>query len=82
MEEMTDEQIKDNLAGNIRRQMELRDWSASDLARHSGVPNMTISSILGKKHIPKINTLKLIADTLCASMDALVGIEASANSSR
>lgn len=52
---------RETLAQNLQHLMELRDWSAYDLAKESGVGQKTIWNILNQQSAPSIETVDRLA---------------------
>jgi transcriptional regulator with XRE-family HTH domain len=73
IETMIDEQQAVlNVADNLRRILDSRDWSQRDLARAVGEYDANISRVLHGKHAVRYTLLAKIAVALDVSMDRLV----------
>jgi transcriptional regulator with XRE-family HTH domain len=68
-----DDDVKQNVAENIRRLLLDRGWSQSELSRRTGEPVMTISAICNAKHVPGVGIVARIAEAFDVSVDRLVG---------
>ncbi len=69
---ITDKEEMQHLAVNVRIRMDARGYSQPDLARLSGVPQITISRILNEKNEPSICAVSRLAKALRASVDDLL----------
>jgi gp16 family phage-associated protein len=56
----------------IRRHLERRGWSISELARRAGLPRNTISRIISERRSTRMATLEKIAAALGVSVKQLV----------
>jgi len=72
MKVLTDQQIKSHMAANLRRMLDSRGWSQSELHRRSGVNNMTISEVIRGETVPGIGVASRIADALDVTIDKLI----------
>ncbi len=68
----TDQQVRDNIAANVRRLLSARGWSQFDLARNTGEKQQTINRICNAKNIPSAAILSRIAEAFDVSLDRLV----------
>lgn len=69
---LTDDEIKFNIATNVRRLLESRGWSQKQLADASGETQMIISRICRGLHIPHAGTVVRLAEAFDVSVDRLV----------
>ena len=67
-------EVKDleSLAGNIRTLMWNYSMTQSDLARTVGVPQATINRVVLCRSMPKVSTIKNIADFYSVSLDSML----------
>jgi transcriptional regulator with XRE-family HTH domain len=72
MNTVTNDEVKENLAENLRRILASRGWTGLKLAAESGESQPTISNILRAQHVPNAGTLSRIAKTLDTTMDYLI----------
>lgn len=68
----SDEQVKGNIAANVRRLLTARGWSQFDLSRKTGEKQPTINRICNGKNIPSAAILSRIAEAFDVSIDRLV----------
>ena len=59
-------------AENIRREMDVRGWSQSELSRRSGVPQPRISQILAAHRDCQLSTIDRLADAFGLTASALL----------
>jgi transcriptional regulator with XRE-family HTH domain len=73
MEEMlTDDDVRVNVAANLKRLLAEREISQSQLARLTGDTQANISHICAGRHVAGAAVLARIADALDTSIDFLV----------
>ncbi|MBE3589966.1 MAG: helix-turn-helix domain-containing protein [Firmicutes bacterium] len=70
---MTDEQLRETLARQLRRFREAAGMSQADLGRAAHVDDSAISRIEGKSRLPALDTLVRIAEALSVPISALLG---------
>jgi len=66
-----DEDVLRNISENVRLLLGDRGWSQTELAKRTGDPLMTISSVVRGKHMPGAGILARIAEAFHASMERL-----------
>jgi len=69
---LTDDQIRDNVATNVRRLLRLRGWSQDQLAAAIGEEQSKISRICNARNMIAGGTLFRIAEALDASADRIL----------
>lgn len=69
---ISDQEAADNLAANILRLLQQRDWSQTDLARLTGESENNISRIARGLNVAKIGLLARIAEAFDVSSDRLL----------
>ena len=69
---LTDEQLLINIASNIQRLLLEREWTQSQLARETGLPQVTVNRICNGKNMPLASVLARIADAFRTSTDWLM----------
>ncbi|MGD9645552.1 MAG: helix-turn-helix domain-containing protein [Pirellulales bacterium] len=72
MNVITEDQAKDNIAANLQRLLEARNWSQSDLARATGDAHVTISRIVRGTNVAGVALLARIAEALDVTIDGLI----------
>jgi transcriptional regulator with XRE-family HTH domain len=63
-----------DIASWLRRQLERREWSAADLARHAGIPSGRISEWLSRKRNPSSASCIRLADVFDADPDDVLAL--------
>jgi transcriptional regulator with XRE-family HTH domain len=63
-----------DIASWIRRQLDRQEWSAADLARHSGIPPSRISEWLSGKRTPSSASCLKLADAFNADPDYVLAL--------
>lgn len=71
-EAVTTDEIRSNIAANLRRAIDDRGWSVATLIEKSGVPQNTVYRILRGENEPSITHLWALCETLGMSMDRIV----------
>jgi transcriptional regulator with XRE-family HTH domain len=71
-EMLTDDDVRTNVAENVRRLLSDRGWSQSELARHTGDTQQVISQICAARQVCGIGLLARIAEAFDVSLDRLV----------
>lgn len=71
-EVLTTNDIRANIAANLRRMLADRQWSVLDLVEKSGVPQNTVYRIVRGENEPSITHMAAICDTLGCSIDRLI----------
>lgn len=69
---LTDNEVRDNIAANVRRILHDRGWSQSELARRAGENPMIISRICRGNHVPHAGIVCRVAEALDVTVDRLV----------
>ena len=82
MKVLTDDEIKTNIATNIRRLLDLRGWKQCDLARESGLPEMTVSAVVRQINLAGIGTASRLAEALDVTVDRLISNPPKKNQTR
>lgn len=67
----TDNELRENIATNVKRRLELLGWSQVDLARKSGENQPTINRICRGENLAGVGVLHRIAEALGTSLDLL-----------
>lgn len=65
-------ELKQRLAQNVRRMIDDRGWTASELARRSGETDAAISRILNGKHVVGLDVAHRVAAALQTTVDFLL----------
>lgn len=60
---------------HIRELMDARGWSIYQLARHSDLPQSTLSNLFNRHNLPTIPTLERICDALGVTLAEFFGEE-------
>ncbi len=69
---LTEDQAKQNIAANLRRIMESRNLSQSELARMTGDHQTAISRIIHAQNSPGVAFLARLAEALQTTVDYLI----------
>lgn len=69
---LTDNEIRENLAANMRRLISDRRLSQMELSRRTGETQPTISNILRGKHLPSAGIVFRLAEAFDVSVDRLL----------
>ena len=69
---ISDDDVRANIAANLRAIMDDRGWSQSELARKTGQSDMMISHIMRGTRNPSVARVAQIAEALLIGMDRLV----------
>lgn len=69
---LTDDDVRVNLAANLKRMLAERDISQAELGRLTGVTQANISLICAGKHVSGVGVLARIAEALDTSIDFLI----------
>ena len=75
-----DNQAKRNIAANLARLLEAREWTQSALARMIDEDQPRISQLLRAQHMPGAGLLARIAEAFDVSVDRLLGTPPEENS--
>lgn len=67
----TDEILRENIAINVKRRLELLGWSQVDLARKSGENQPTVNRICRGENLAGVGVLHRIAEAIGTSLDVL-----------
>ncbi len=67
----TDDEVRVNVAENVKRLLEDRGWSQSELARRTGNTQAAISQICAARQVCGSGVLARIAEAFDVSMDRL-----------
>ena len=62
-----------NIAANVRRLLEARQWSGRELARRTGEEPTTISRITRATNMPGAGVVARVAEAFDVSLDRLTG---------
>lgn len=71
-EVLTTTEIRGNVAVNLRRLLDDREWSVATLIAKSGVPHNTVYRILRGENEPSLSHLAAICDVLGCSIDKII----------
>lgn len=63
--------LRQQIPARIERALQARNWTANDLARHSGIQAATISGWMRGVYLPRLDQLAKVADTLNMSRGVL-----------
>ena len=69
---MTSDDIRENIAENLRRMLEDRAWNTAKLVERSGVPTNTVYRILRGENEPSLTHIAAICDVLGCSIDRVI----------
>ena len=69
---VTDDEIKTNVAANLQRLLRLHNMTGLKLSQLCGESQPTISNLLRGQYVPKVGTLSRVAAALGTSIDYLV----------
>lgn len=72
MDAMTNNELKANVAANLRRLMDARSLSQADLARQIGHPPVYVFRMLHGLHRPNLTILSIIAEALGTTVDEML----------
>lgn len=67
----TDSVLRENIAINVKRRLELLGWSQVDLARKSGENQPTVNRVCRGENLAGVGVLHRIAEALGTSLDVL-----------
>ena len=62
----------ENLATNIRRELDARGWTQAELARRCGWPQPRVAEILNCRYSPRIATVDVVANAFGLPTSALL----------
>ena len=63
--------LRHQIPARLGRALQIRNWTANDLARHSGIRAATISGWMRGINLPRLDQLAKVADTLKVSRGVL-----------
>lgn len=69
---ITTDDVKQNVARNLKRAIDDRGWSVSDFIQKTGIPKNTTYRILRAENAPTLTHLTAIRDTMGISIDWLI----------
>jgi len=69
---MNDVNARETLAANIRRELRVRKWRQSDLAKACEWPQSRVAEVLNSEHNPRLDTVEIIAKAFGITTSALL----------